>query len=354
MALFLLLAGLAFADSAFSTVTLTDGQTITGLVTVLADGSVTVVVGGGSVVMLPASVVRSVRPAEGATITAPLPVRVAPPVPVPPPEAPEPVEEAPESTEAPATEPEEPAPVPDAPESTPSVAPPVAVAAPLPLPGEGGVSPHGWPSDPNRVGYFYSPSAFTLGAGRGYVSQKELAITAAAFGITDFWDIQVGTVLPLLFTESRVGIVGTKVAFKIAPGVRFGGGVQVFFVAADAGLIPFVVATVGDEDRHLSVNLGYASALGVGAPTIGLVTVSGDYRLGARSALVTENWILIYDQFASGFFAVPTAGVRLFGPEFAVDLGAGVLATSNAVIPLPWVGFTWNWGLPGKGVPEVD
>ena len=321
MVLFLLLAGLARADSAFSTVTLTDGQTLTGLVTVLADGSVTVVVGGGNVVMLAASAVRSVRPADGVSITKPLPVRVAPPEPVEAPADPEPVE---------------------------------APAVPEPEDTVDGTPPRRWPSDPNRVGYFYSPSAFTLGAGRGYVSQKELVITAAAFGLTDFWDIQVGTILPLLFTESRVGIAGTKVAFKVAPGVRLGGGVQAFFVGSDAGLIPFVVATVGDEDHHASLNLGYLSAVGAGAPSIGLISASGDYRLGARSALVTETWILVYDQFAGGFLAVPSAGIRLFGPQFAVDLGAVVLATSEAVIPLPWVGFTWNWGLPGKTIPEVD
>ena len=87
--------------------------------------------------------------------------------------------------------------------------------SPLPLPGNPD-APDEWPADPNRVGYFYAPSAFTLGAGRGYLSQKELAVTAAAFGVTDFFDIQVGTILPTLFiADSQVAVLGGKLGGKL-------------------------------------------------------------------------------------------------------------------------------------------
>jgi hypothetical protein len=315
---------LARADSAFSTVTLVDGQTLTGLATVLPDGGVSLVIAGGNVLMIPASAVRSVSEAGG-------PVdRVTPAKPV----------ESVATPVQPVTAPVHP------------VEPP---APPLPEEPSAGTSPNGWPSDPNRVGYFYAPSAFTLGQGRGYVAQKELAITAAAVGITSFWDVQVGTVLPLLFTETRVGIAGTKVALRLAPGLRVGAGVQAFFVASEVGAAPFVVVTLGNEDRHISLDLGLARFLTqAGGGSIVLATLSGDYRLGPRTALVTENWVFVGDLFPAGLFVVPTAGVRLFGPAFAVDLGGGVLSVDGTVVPLPWVGFTWNWGVAGKPIPAAD
>jgi len=397
MHLLLLLAAIAHADPLFSRVTLVDGQTLVGLVTELPDGSVTIVISGGNLIHLPAGSVRSVEPSESAPVALPrsnAPPRTLPPVATATPteaaapaavEPSEPVAEPPaaegaaptpdgpdgagsEGTPA-AIAPESPAEAPpssspDAPSAPdpasaepPSTTPVEATASPVtpvPLPGDrpSDTPPEEWPSDPNRVGYFYSPSAFTLDQGRGYVSQKELAFTAVAFGITDFWDIQVGTVVPLLFTEARVGVVGTKFAFKVAKGLRVGFGTQAFFVADVFGAVPFGVVSVGNEDRHLSINAG--ALLPDGNPAVPLVTLSGNYRLGPRSALITENWIVVEDEFAAGVLIVPTAGVRLFGPQFAVDLGAGVFAVEGQVIPLPWVGFTWNWGINGKPPTKAD
>jgi hypothetical protein len=40
--------------------------------------------------------------------------------------------------------------------------------------------------------------------------------------------------------------------------------------------------------------------------------------------------------------------VRLFGPEFAVDLALVPVVTLEdelPVVPVPWLSFAWNWSL---------
>jgi hypothetical protein len=227
----------------------------------------------------------------------------------------------------------------------------VRAVSPLPLPGNPD-APDEWPADPNRVGYFYAPSAFTLGAGRGYLSQKELAVTAAAFGVTDFFDIQVGTIIPTLFIEdSQVAMLGGKLGGKLTPWLRIGGGTQVFFTGGEQIGFLFGNATIGDEDRNLTVGGGVATNFDFASGDyIPVFVLAGNYRLGAKTALVTENWLVVPPPGVASFLDsifLPTGGVRLFGPAFAVDLGLGIFKIQDSpVIPFPWVGFTWNWELP--------
>ena len=51
-------------------------------------------------------------------------------------------------------------------------------------------------SDPNRTRYLYSPSAFALKQGEGYLSQKQLFFTSVAYGLTDEFTILGGAALP--------------------------------------------------------------------------------------------------------------------------------------------------------------
>lgn len=279
--------------------TLSDGQVLIGLVRQEPDGTVHLTLRDGQVLVVPAALVATVGP-------------------------------APEGTEW----------------ST------------LPLPGLGPAvdrsSPGGWAEDPNKVAYFYAPSAFTLGRGRGYVTDKEVLFTAAAYGIVDGWDVQVGTALPLLFTEARLAVVGTKVGGRLHRYVHVAGGAQAFLVQSELLALPFGTVTLGDEDHHLSVISGYPLFSGGngGAPFVPVV-VGGSWRLGPKASLWTEDWSFITidrNEFFADYFLFPSAGVRLFGPRFAVDLGLGVVAISDApVVPVPLVGFTWNWALPGAG-----
>lgn len=238
-------------------------------------------------------------------------------------------------------------------------APPGTSWSTLPLPALGPgeparSSPSGWAEDPNKVAYFYAPSAFTLGHGRGYLTDKEVLFTAAAYGIVDGWDVQVGTAVPLLFTEARLAVVGTKFGGRVHRYLHVAAGAQAFLIQSEVLALPFGTVTVGDEDHHLSVISGYPLLTGGtgGAPFVPVV-VGGSWRLGPKAAVWTEDWSFITidrERFFTDYFLFPAGGARLFGPRFAVDLGLGVVAVSDSpVVPIPLVGFTWNWSVPGRG-----
>lgn len=308
----LLLAALAFADPVLSEVVLDDGQVLHGEVTRQDDGSVVLTLASGTMLRFPAAAIREVR-AAGAAPAAPAPEATAAPLPLPG----------------------------DAPGG----------ALPAEVPGEPKTE-NGWPRDPNRNRYLYSPSAFTLGAGRGYVSQKEIVLTEVAFGITDFWDLQAGTsLITLLLPGGQFGMVGTKLAFPVSKSVHLGAGAQSLLFAGGGLILGFGTVTVGSEDRHLSVNAGAIGLLGSGGIASGVITVSGNWRLGPRTSLLSENWFFLGGDVnpTSSVFVVPSFAVRLFGPSIATDLGVVPLFLPDSgvpVIPVPWVGFTWNFALP--------
>ncbi len=305
LASFLLLcASFAFAEPTTAEVVLDDGQVLRGVVERQEDGSVVLTLGSGTMLRFPSAAIREVRPVSAAPTPAP------------------------------------------------------EVKKELPLPGEAPgarTTTGGWPPDPNRSRYLYSPSAFSLGKGRGYVSQKELVITEAAFGITDWWDIQAGTsVITLLIPGGEFALLGTKFSLNPVKDFRVGIGGQALVTSDPALVLGFVNATYGNEDKHITLAVGGLTTFldGVaGAPGGALVTLSGNIRLGPKAALITENWFFLGDSFSptgDAVWLVPSLAVRLFGPSFATDLGLVPIFTGSTpvVLPIPWVGFTWNFALP--------
>lgn len=274
----------AWAETPPVVVTLSDGQTLLGHVTRNPDGSVLLVLADGRELLLPAEVVAQVA--------------------------------EPSDARGPATR---------------------------------------WGPDPNRSRYLYSPTAFNLGQGRGYLAQRALVLTSAAVGVTDGLDLEVGSVLPLLFTESPVAVVGLKGTVPVVDKLRVGAGAQALVVPIDdLQLLGFTFGTVtyGDQDDHVSLAGGPALDFRTGEVGVGVLTLSGNHRLGPKSALITENWFVWFPEgegpWGGPLFVVPSGGVRLFGPSFAVDLALVPVVTGESelpVLPLPWVSVAWNWSL---------
>lgn len=205
----------------------------------------------------------------------------------------------------------------------------------------------GWPVDPNRTRYFYTPSAFALGRGRGYLSQKELLLTSGAIGVTPYLDVQVGTVLPMLFTGLPVGVVGTKAVARVSDTLGVGVGIQGLVVEDEWLALGFANVTGGTSDAHVTLAVGAVAPPQYMDQAVKVVVVAGNRRLGPKSALVTENWLMMGSCISPGcndLWLIPSGGVRLFGPAFSVDLALVPFVGDGQVIPIPFVDFTWNFG----------
>jgi hypothetical protein len=209
-----------------------------------------------------------------------------------------------------------------------------------------------WAFDPNRTRYFYSPSAMMLKKGEMNFSQKELFFSSFGLGVTDWFSIQVGSVLPaFLAGPSGANFIGAvKLGGAVTENLSLAAGAQTLYipVVGVAGGFLFGTATYGTPDAHVSVSLGKPFIVGSVGSSMGdaLATVSGNLRVSQHAALVTENWLM--PSFSSGdLFFLTSGGLRIMGDHLAVDL-AGVWMGSGqhgllTAVPIPWVDLTYNF-----------
>jgi len=200
--------------------------------------------------------------------------------------------------------------------------------------------------DPNRTRYLYGPSAIGLDAGEGYVSQKEMLFTAAAYGVTDNVTVLAGTVIPVLFAGEFMGIVALKLTHTlIEDTLHVAVGSEVFIAGfADVGALGFVFgsATYGNDERHFTLTVGKPFQMDADSRELGpaILTASGTYRLTYRLAAVTENWLVLPDEDGDILYFNGLAA-RFIWDDWALDLG-GIFVTDFEA-PIPWLDITYNW-----------
>jgi hypothetical protein len=194
--------------------------------------------------------------------------------------------------------------------------------------------------DPGRTRYLYSPSAFMLRGGEGYVSQTELLLTSFAWGVSDHLTVGLGSALPFLFASGGANFVGAvKVGGSVGEHLHLAAGAQALWLpgldASVGGGFLFGTATVGTPDAHLSLSAG--PPFGPGGAGDLFFTLSGAVRVSERVALVSENWL-----FPGADGTVLSGAVRLTGSRLGVD--AGLVFLEGASVPLPWLDFIWSFG----------
>ena len=227
-----------------------------------------------------------------------------------------------------------------------------AVASILPFREGAEVGADPWIPDANRTRYFYTPSAFCLGFGKGYIAQRFLVLSSMGIGVLPFLDVELGIVLPTVFIQDAiVGFAGTKASFVITTSFQCGVGGQVLFFGGNTIAIAFINASLGIEDRHITVATGpgimYFENLNA---SNWIASISGNYRIGPGATLVSENWVVFFldndGPWGGPFIITPSGGIRLFGKQFSVDIGLIPYFTGDhdiPFIPIPLVSLTWNW-----------
>ena len=256
--------------------------------------------------------------------------------------------------------------------------------------------------DPNRTRYLYGPSAFNLGKGETYFSQKQLLFSSVAHGLTDNLTLLAGAAIPFWFADGGNGfnlIAAAKLGIPTpVESVRLAVGAETFLLPSESVQIGFFFgsATVGNDRAHATISTGYgftylanrnsgyhedpppqnlvgdgskeeaapapapepeptpeidkaAAADASGAHTEPeqrddldlsplIITLNGSVRLNRYAGLVTENWFFRENDEV---MRINGFALRLFTEHIAVDLG--VLLIKDIEIPVPWVDFTYNW-----------
>lgn len=221
------------------------------------------------------------------------------------------------------------------------------------------------PSDSNYTRLLFSPTGRPLRKGEGYFSDHYVVFPGVAYGLTD--NISVGgglSVVPGLGLGDQLYYGTARVGKQFSGRVAVSGGALVARGGeseTDALGLGFVTATLGKPDKSLTVGGGVTRTVSeeyYGTYVRGqwrgdfrkqasytpVVMVGGTARLSPRLALVSENWLILTEDFklSEQPFAV---GVRFLGDRLTADVGVVLIGEMiQDGFPLPWLSVTYHFG----------
>jgi hypothetical protein len=195
-----------------------------------------------------------------------------------------------------------------------------------------------------KTRYLYSPSAMTLKQGQFAFSQKELFFSTLAYGIHDNVSIQLGSILPVLFISGGAnGILAFKVGGEVEPYFHIGGGLQSFIFIEEAFHTPFGVLTMGNAQKHISINIGIPFS-NSGSTNIKFASLSAFYNFTRNISLVSENFLIMSDESIGRYgesVAIHGLAMRYSGESFYTDIG--FLMTEEIPVPYPWIDISLDF-----------
>jgi hypothetical protein len=222
------------------------------------------------------------------------------------------------------------------------------------------------PSDSNYTRLLFSPTGRPLGKGEGYFSDHYVVFPSVAYGLTDNLSIGAGvSVIPGVPLGEQLLYVSPRFGKQFSDRVAISTGILFAHAGAggeDSNLgVGFAMATLGKPDKSLTIGGGVVRTVEYEyrghyegrrwvddsryEPTYTpLVVVGGTVRLSHRVALISENWLILRDDFkiSEQPFAV---GVRFLGDRLSADVGLVLVGELlDEGLPAPWLSVTYHFG----------
>ncbi|RKH33125.1 hypothetical protein D7Y13_08775 [Corallococcus praedator] len=224
--------------------------------------------------------------------------------------------------------------------------------APLPS------SSSGWFENPSRTRGLTGSTALPLHAGEGFIGQQALFATVAEVGLSERVSVHLASAIPfqVMFRDTSFSLLGgIKLTTPLTEKLHLAFGVQGGSYDSDFpgswGLYNAVAAygtlTYGTGDANLSLTVQpiYAWATDEEGGLMVLPMLGGFLRMGEHWGLAGEAAISPARGIADAF-AFATAGARLMGPRWSVDLGvlAGMqLQGQDVPAFVPSASFLYHW-----------
>jgi hypothetical protein len=200
-----------------------------------------------------------------------------------------------------------------------------------------------WFKNPQATRYFFSPNGYGLKAGEGYYQNIWVLVNSFAIGINDYVSLGGGVIPAFLFAGAptpawitvKVSIPVSKDKFNLGAGVLAG---SVLGETNTGFGIFYGLATVGSRDKNLSMGIGYGFS-GGSISQAPMINLSGMYRVGSRSYLLTENYFFAGDSENAMILMV---GARQIIKNAGLDYGLVIPAGSGigSFVAIPWLGIT--------------
>jgi hypothetical protein len=207
------------------------------------------------------------------------------------------------------------------------------------------------PADSNYTRLLFSPTGRPLAKGAGYFSDHYVVFPGVAYGLTDNLSIGAGvSAIPGLGLSEQMLYVAPRFGKQFSEHVAVSGGLLYAHAGAgddylDLG-VGFAMATLGKPDKSLTVGGGVARTVDTRGYVshVPVLIVGGTARLSRRIALVSENWLILHDDFEpkNQPFAV---GVRFLGDHLSADVGVVLIGELiDEGFPIPWLSVTYHFG----------
>lgn len=209
-------------------------------------------------------------------------------------------------------------------------------------------------SDPNYTRLMFSPTGRPLQKGHGYFSDFYVLFPSISYGLTDNFSIAAGmSVIPGLSLDQQLFYVAPRVGaqisenFAISGGVLYAsGGFEDDSDSTQAG-IGFGVATIGKPDKSFTAGLGFGFSRESGDlewSDTPVLMLGGNVRLSNRLALVSENWLILSENWDLNEqpFGV---SLRFLGERLTADVGMLLIGDLlDEGLPIPWLSFSYHFG----------
>ena len=206
--------------------------------------------------------------------------------------------------------------------------------------------------DPTTFRTILTPTARSLGKGRGFLASYDVAGIVAGYGPTERLTLIGGGVfVPSFISKTVAATLGGKYELYRSPVFRVAGGIQGNLSSTDQSDIlsvaPYVTANWGTLDYSATITAGYSwrrhtpsdTAVPPFEQRAALVGVGGDYRFARHWKVAGEAFLLENSEFQ------PVAlTLRWFNNRFAVDGGLAFdLTPDDGLQVVPVVSGIWTW-----------
>ncbi len=206
--------------------------------------------------------------------------------------------------------------------------------------------------DPTTFRTILTPTARSVGKGRGFLASYDVAGIVAGYGPTERLTLIGGGVyIPSFISRTFAGTLGAKYEFYRSDMFRAAAGVQGNLSSTEESDIlsvaPYVTAGWGTIDYSANVTAGYSWRRHTPSDTIvppferraALIGIGGDYRFAEHWKIAGEAFLLENSEFQPSALTL-----RWFNNRFAVDAGVAFdLTPDDGLQVLPVVSGVWVW-----------
>lgn len=203
-----------------------------------------------------------------------------------------------------------------------------------------------WFENPHASRYMFSPSAFSVGQGKGYYQNFWIFFNSVNYGVSNKFSIGGGIIPLFLFGENSPVWITPKYTFpQINEHFNLAAGALVGSVPGTGDVesygVIYGIGTFGNKDRNLSFGLGYGFSDGEVSKSP-VINVGFLYRRSNRIYFISENYLFP----GTDFNGVVSLGVRWTNENIAQDfsLMRPLESSDGFFIGLPMLGVTLPFG----------